>query len=262
MMYPVFLAVSFFASLAGSICGIGGGVIIKPVLDAFGIFSVSTVSFLSGCTVLSMSAYNVFKSIVSKNNAIDLTRGTFLGLGAVFGGISGKYLFEIVKGLFPDANTVGAVQAAALLIITLGTLLYTVNKSRIRTLSVQSKPICIGAGLALGIMSSFLGIGGGPINLVVLFYLFSMPTKVAAQNSLYIILLSQLSSLIISITSGTVPEFRVSVLLGMVVLGILGGMAGRKINKKISEKHVDKLFLILLVLIMLICLYNFRRYSV
>ncbi|MEI3183290.1 MAG: sulfite exporter TauE/SafE family protein [Lachnospiraceae bacterium] len=39
-------------------------------------------------------------------------------------------------------------------------------------------------------MSSFLGIGGGPINLVVLLYFFSMDTKAAAQNSLYIILFS------------------------------------------------------------------------
>lgn len=29
----LFFCVSFFASIAGAICGIGGGVIIKPVLD-------------------------------------------------------------------------------------------------------------------------------------------------------------------------------------------------------------------------------------
>ena len=32
-----YLAVSFLASIAGAICGIGGGVIIKPVLDLFGL---------------------------------------------------------------------------------------------------------------------------------------------------------------------------------------------------------------------------------
>ena len=53
----VFL-ICFFASIVGAICGIGGGVIIKPVLDAFGIMSVSAISFLSGCTVLSMTTYS------------------------------------------------------------------------------------------------------------------------------------------------------------------------------------------------------------
>ena len=54
-MSMVAFLVSFLASTAGAICGIGGGVIIKPVLDLFQMASVSTISFLSGCTVLSMS---------------------------------------------------------------------------------------------------------------------------------------------------------------------------------------------------------------
>ena len=54
-LYFIFLAVSFFASVVGAICGIGGGVLIKPLLDAFGVLSVASISSLSGCTVLSMS---------------------------------------------------------------------------------------------------------------------------------------------------------------------------------------------------------------
>ena len=53
------LLIAFGASIVGAICGIGGGVIIKPLLDAFGIASVAEISFLSGCTVLSMSCYSV-----------------------------------------------------------------------------------------------------------------------------------------------------------------------------------------------------------
>ena len=66
----LYLLVSFLASVAGAICGIGGGVIIKPVLDLCGLASVSTISFLSGCTVLSMSCYNVVKNIRSGENRV------------------------------------------------------------------------------------------------------------------------------------------------------------------------------------------------
>ena len=55
-LYTVFAAVSLLASAAGAVCGIGGGVLIKPVLDAFGVLDVASISFLSGLTVLSMSA--------------------------------------------------------------------------------------------------------------------------------------------------------------------------------------------------------------
>ena len=45
----LFFVVSLAASVVGAICGIGGGVIIKPTLDVFGWASASTISFLSGC---------------------------------------------------------------------------------------------------------------------------------------------------------------------------------------------------------------------
>ena len=47
MLLVIFCLICFFASIIGAICGIGGSVIIKPVLDAFGIMDVATISFLS-----------------------------------------------------------------------------------------------------------------------------------------------------------------------------------------------------------------------
>ena len=63
MVTAISLLICLAASALGAICGIGGGVIIKPVLDSLGIYSVSTVNFLSGCTVLSMSGYTVLKGL-------------------------------------------------------------------------------------------------------------------------------------------------------------------------------------------------------
>ena len=260
IMELIFFVISFCASVIGVICGIGGGVIIKPVLDAFGILSVSAISFLSGCTVLSMSCYSVVKSRLNKESVIDWKISTYLGIGAVVGGIVGKQGFQIVKSLFSDADMVGAVQAAILGIITLGTLIYTVYKKKIRTLQLTSKTVCILIGLILGIFSSFLGIGGGPINLVVLYFFFSMETKVAAQNSLYIILLSQISSLVSTIVTGTVPQLSLWILVGMVLCGIGGSAVGRKINAKISSDVVDKLFMGLMGVIIAICVYNMWRF--
>jgi len=140
-----------------------------------------------------------------------------------------------------------------------GTLIYTINKARIATRATSSKAVCVVIGLLLGIMSSFLGIGGGPINLVVLGFCFSMDSKTAAANSLYIILFSQAASLLATLVTGSVPEFQVSALLLMVAGGIGGGIVGRKLNKKMDNKAVDKLFIGLMVLIIGICIYNAVR---
>ena len=177
MTQLLFILVSFFASVIGCICGIGGGVIIKPVLDAFGLYSVSTISFMSGCIVLSMTAYSVLKAQLAHESVIEKGVSTYLGIGAALGGLVGKQLFDTVKAMFENANTVGAVQAAALFAVTFGTAVYTLNRSRIRTRRVTNPTACVVIGLCLGLMSSFLGIGGGPINLVVLYYFFSMEKK-------------------------------------------------------------------------------------
>ena len=257
----LFLIVSFLASTVGAICGIGGGVIIKPVLDMLHLETVTTISFLSGCTVLSMTCYSVGRSMLAGERKVALQTGTPLAIGAAIGGLLGKQLFTYIRSLFANQNTVGAVQAACLALITLGTLIYTIYKSRIRTRKVESIPVCAVIGLVLGVMSSFLGIGGGPINLVVLFYFFGMDTKTAAANSLYIILFSQLASVLATVFTNTVPPFRPVTLLLMAAGGIGGGIAGRAFNRRMDEKMVDRLFIVLMAVIIGISIYNCWQYA-
>ena len=254
----LFFIVAFLSSIVGAICGIGGGVVIKPVLDMLQMGAPATINFLSGCTVLSMSLYSVSKSLRAGDSKVEMSTGTPLAIGAALGGVVGKEMFSAVKNFFGGSSMVGGVQAIALGIITLGTLLYTVNKAKIRTHKASNKALCAVIGLLLGIMSSFLGIGGGPINLVVLGFCFGMDTKTAAANSLYIILFSQAASLIATLISG-LPEFWVLALVLMVMGGIGGGIVGRSLNKKMDNKAVDKLFIGLMVLIVGICVYNAVR---
>ncbi|WP_366926267.1 sulfite exporter TauE/SafE family protein [uncultured Intestinimonas sp.] len=258
-MMVFLLLVSFFASVGGAICGIGGGVIIKPALDALNIASVSTISFLSGCTVLSMSCYSVGKALAAKESLVDFKTGTPLALGGAVGGIVGKSLFSALTAMFSQ-QSVGICQSLCLAALTLMTICYTLNQRRIHTHHITNPVVCVLVGLVLGILSSFLGIGGGPINLVVLYYFFSMSTKVAAQNSLYIILISQITSLGTTLLTGAVPPFQWSWLILMVVGGISGGMVGRKINKRIDDRQVERLFIGLMVIITLISLYNAWRF--
>lgn len=219
------------------------------------------MNFLSGCTVIAMSCYSVGKALLAGDSKVDMKTGTPLALGAAVGGVAGKQIFSAVKAMFPDPNTVGAVQAACLAIVTLGTLLYTLKKESIRTHRVASPLACAAIGLALGLMSSFLGIGGGPINLVVLYFFFSMDTKTAASNSIYIILFSQAASMLMTLGANTVPPFELSALLLMVLGGLLGGIIGRRVNKRLDNRAVDKLFVGLMIVIIAISLFNAWQYS-
>ncbi|BCJ96289.1 hypothetical protein acsn021_38580 [Anaerocolumna cellulosilytica] len=259
-MYLIFFLICFIASVLGAICGIGGGIIIKPVLDAFGVISVTTISFLSGCTVLSMAGYTFIRSRLEGVSDINVKTGTPLAIGAAFGGIAGKELFESLVSICTDKNMIGAIQAVCLFIITIGTLVYSLHKARINTYQMTSPIMCLLLGSILGMLSSFLGIGGGPVNLVVLYYFFSMSTKVAAENSLYIILFSQITSLISTVLSGNIPNFPLVLLVLMIAAGIAGGVCGRNLNKKINDKLIDKLCVYMMIFLIGINLYNIWKY--
>ena len=256
-------AVALSTSIIGSTCGIGGGVIIKPVLDAMNIMSVSSISFLSGCTVLAMSMVSVTRSILGKQARINVRTTPFLGLGAAAGGVLGKILFSAIKAAAGNETLVGLIQAILLAIVTIGTFCYMRmnNAGKIRTLKLTSPLVSLVIGFTLGIISSFLGIGGGPMNLAVLAFFFSMDPKEATTNSLCVILISQTASLIQSFATNAIPQMELLPLILMCCGGILGGLLGQQINKKLTNQQVSKLFSLLMMIVIGVCLYNIFRFA-
>lgn len=256
MKYVIQLLVVLFACTIGKICGMGGGVIIKPALDALGLYSVEVINFYSACTVIAMSGYSVLKSMKRDARQIDIKMSSFLAIGAAIGGFLGKAMFKRIADNLGSLNLAGAIQALVLLLLTFLCLIYTLKKNRVKSLKVANVFLCVIIGFFLGGLGSFLGIGGGPFNMVVLYLFFSMNTKTAAENSLYIILISQLAGVIKLIISGTVPTFSVGILLLMMIFGILGSEIGSIANKKLSEKTATRLFELTMLLVMALCVYN------
>lgn len=259
-MQVICYLVTFFACAIGSICGMGGGVIIKPVLDFTGLYEVSVINCLSGCAVIGMSSWFIGKFLNKKESKIDWNLTVPLAIGAVVGGLAGKKAYAFIAAMFSDSNTAGGVQAAFLFVAVFATLLYTINQKRIVTLHITGKLVCIIIGLGLGMLGTFLGIGGGPFNMAVLFFFFSMTPKEAAQNSLFIILISQATGLLSTIQSGILFKIPMSLLCGMIICGIVGGEVGGRINRHISEDKVTLLLNVSMVLVMLICVHNVQTY--
>ncbi|MEG1001862.1 sulfite exporter TauE/SafE family protein [Clostridium sp.] len=258
-MSIIYFFVCLCSCIVGAISGIGGGVIIKPVLDALGTLNVSTISFLSGCTVLAMTSMTLFKSRNSTVK-IDKRKGTLLALGGAIGGLIGKYIFDIIRTSYGNDAVVGAAQSMLLAVVTIGVLIFTLNKSKFKIYDVNNNIACVVIGLLLGSISAFMGIGGGPINLAILYLFFAMDTKTAALNSIYIIFFSQLASFLFTIFRGKVPSFELAVCLFMLAGGLLGGTIGPMISKKLSLKGVDKVYTTLVVVVIVISLYNFMGY--
>lgn len=255
-MILLLILVTFSATLVGSISGIGGGVVIKPVMDAIADYPIASINFLSSTTVLAMTCVSLLRSRCDsvKVNAVV---GTPLAIGGAVGGVLGK----VVLGTISHGQNVGLVQNILMVILTGLVFVYVMNKSRIRTLSITNRALATVLGLLLGLFSSFLGIGGGPINIMVLSICFSMDSKHAAINSIYIIFFSQTANVLTNLIQGTIPEFDPLLLIGMMTSGILGALLGRFLSRKLDNKHVDRLFMVLMAIIVLLSITNVVKFA-
>ncbi|MDA3958894.1 sulfite exporter TauE/SafE family protein [Oceanispirochaeta sp.] len=251
----LYLIIAFTTSIVGAISGIGGGVIIKPVLDIISIFPVATISFLSGSTVLSMTTVTLIRSRHTKGQ-INKKTASLLALGGIVGGLAGKQLFDVIRLGFGDDRIIGISQSTLLLLLTFSVFIFTFFKDKITPRHKDSILFTLFTGFLLGSLASFLGIGGGPINLAILYFIFSMDSKTAALNSIFVIFFSQMTSLIFTVVSGRVPVFDPLIVILMIAGGLTGGLFGAIMSLRMSHKAVDRLFMSVMVLIILICFYN------
>ena len=255
----IIVITAFAATILGSISGIGGGVIIKPVMDAIVDMSAESISFLSGTTVLTMTIVSLLRSR-SGGTRID-KRGTMLAIGGAFGGLIGKIAFSSIAGQAANPALVPCVQNIIMVVLTAAVFFYVLFKSRIATKDIQNQGASGIIGFILGVISSFLGIGGGPINIMLLSYCFSMDSKTAALTSLYIIFFSQSVSFISTAISGF-PAFNLPLLVLMMMAAVAGATIGRGFSKRMSGRGVDILFMCMLAGITGISLYNAVRFAV
>jgi hypothetical protein len=244
----------------GAIVGASGGIIIKPVLDMLQLMPTEVVSFYSSCTVLCMTLSSLYTTRHS-GIQLELKTSTPLALGAVVGGLVGRHLLELVSGT-GGSQILGGVQALCLVVITGGIFLYVVYKHRLRSLHVTNRWVCLGIGVVLGIIPAFLGIGGGPVNVAVLYFFFSMDAKQAARNSIYIIVFSQVANIVSAFVKGTVPTVEWLSLVSMAVGGVSGALLGAAISRNLTNRGVETAFKGMLLVILAINVYNVLQFFV
>ena len=251
----VYFFIAIAATTLGSLTGMGGGVIIKPVLDMIGEYDVSTINLLSAITVFSMSLVSIGQHVF-KRTKIDFAVAIPLALGGIAGGTIGKTVFSLVVKQISQKNLITGIQNIILAILILVVFVYMINKEKIKGFEIRGKVCLAFVGIFLGMISSFLGIGGGPINVALLVFLLGYPAKSATVCSLIIILFSQASSLLSTCFSTGFAGKDLSVLPGMIPGAILGGLLGAKLNRKLPEKSMVLMFNATQLLVLCLTIYN------
>ncbi len=260
MLQLIYAAVILLATSLGAFVGLGGGVIIKPVLDFIAAEPRMQVDFLSCVAVFTMSIVSTRKQI---KNKVEFKKNIVLliAIGSIAGGFLGSFCMDCLEGVAPS-DTVRCIQAFVLAVLLTFVCIY-VAKDR-KSFHVENNLAICFVGLSLGFIASFLGIGGGPINVAVLTLFFSMNVKESAVYSVAIIFFSQLSKLVtMFITSGIdVYSHQWKTLLFILPAAILGGIIGSGFNRKSDDKIIRKVFTAVMVVLVVLNIYNGINYLV
>ena len=168
LLYGIVVCIATFL---GAFVGLGGGVVIKPVLDVIGAHPLEQISFISSCAVFAMSITSMAKHIRNKT-PIKPFIVLLVAAGSVAGGICGNTLFAQAMQVSGRPELVKGVQSAILAFFLACVILSVVIKHR--TFHVTNPLAILFAGFLLGTAASFLGIGGGPINVAFLTLFFSL----------------------------------------------------------------------------------------
>ena len=254
----IYVIIVLFATAMGAIAGIGGGVIIKPVYDAFGEYSASEISVLSSCAVFAMAAVSlIISSKQLKEERERLKTIIPLALGSVIGGLLGESVFS---KLTAEDSVVKIIQNVLLLIIIVFVVIYMKRNDK-KSFNSNKWYTAVLTGLILGAVSTFLGIGGGPINVAIITLVFGLEIKSAVLGSISVILFAQGTKLCF-VAIKDISSFNIKSLPFIVIAGVCGALIGRAINKKLSEKAVNNCFIAVQIIIIGLCLFNIIRYSV
>ncbi|WP_182201736.1 sulfite exporter TauE/SafE family protein [Paraliobacillus salinarum] len=258
-MFILYFIIGLFATTLGSIAGLGGGVIIKPVLDFFGHYDLSTIGILSAATVFSMATVSLIK-MRKMDVKLDKLNSALIAAGSILGGFIGKAVFNYFVISLGISKEMGIFQSILLALLLALIFVYFKYKHAMKRFKIENKAIILSIGFVLGLLSSFLGIGGGPLNVAVLSLLFSMNAKNAACNSIFIIFFSQLSALVLAGVTTNIGDYNLMMLPYMIVGGILGGLIGTSFVHKLTDKQIEKIFNVAILAILFINIYNVFSY--
>ncbi|MBL6770164.1 MAG: sulfite exporter TauE/SafE family protein [Rhizobiales bacterium] len=253
--------------------GVGGGFLMTPLLIFYGIPPIVAVATEANQIVAS-SISGAFAHW--RRKAVDFKMGTILLLGGIIGSFIGIELFVFLK----DLGQIDLIISLSYVILlgAIGTLIFIegmrsmiahrnetlvqVKKQKDRTwvhslpMRVRFKksglyisiipPIVI--GLAVGIMASIMGVGGGFIMVPAMIYLLRMPTNVVIGTSLYqIIFVTSLVTVLHAYENQTVD-----VMLAMILMS--GGVVGAQIGAALGHKlKAEQLRFLLGILILAVC---------
>jgi uncharacterized membrane protein YfcA len=269
------IVLGFVVGVLSGMFGVGGGFLTTPLLIFYGIPpTVAVASATTQITGASVSGVMVHM----RRGGVDMKMGGVMIVGGLFGSIVGAALFRLLQSSGQIDVVIGLLYV--LILTSIGGLMLKDSLVALGYVSsiapaqpqrhnrwVASLPLRwrfyrsglylspiapLALGFGAGILTVFLGIGGGFILVPAMIYLLGMPARVVIGTSLVMILaVSAATTMVHSLTTRAVDIVLAGLLL---VGGVVGAQYGALLTTRIKP---DYLRLALAIIILLVALRMF-----
>ena len=250
---------SFVAGFVGALTGLGGGVVLVPLLTiAFGV----DIHYAAGASLVSVIATSSGAAAAFVREGFTNIRiGMFLEIATTAGAMAGAYLaarmatgaisvvFGVVllgsaaSSLFDTPTDSGAAEAADALSARLrldGEMPTAGGPIRYQ---VRRVPLGFGLMLVAGTLSGLLGIGSGAVKVLAMDRAMRLPFKVSAATSNFMIGVTAAASAGIYLRRGFIdPGLSAPVMLGV----LAGSLVGARILVGARVKQLRIMFAVVI----------------
>jgi uncharacterized membrane protein YfcA len=263
----ILLAGSYLAGLIGSLTGLGGGVVVIPLLTL--VFHVDIRYAIGAALLASIANSSGAASAYIKEGITNIRLGMFLEIattiGAVFGAVIAVYtptntiaiLFGVIL-LFSASMTIRKKNQEALITGSNASLKLKLNSTyptKDGEVTYQLKNV--GAGFSImtlaGVLSGLLGIGSGALKVLAMDSTMHIPFKVSTTTSNFMIGVTAAASAVVYLQRG----YMDAGIAFPVVLGVLAGaFTGSKLLTRLDPKVLKYIFCLAISFVALEMIYN------
>ncbi|PUZ23308.1 permease [Chitinophaga parva] len=263
----ILLAGAYLAGLLGSLTGLGGGVVVIPLLTlAFGV----DIRYAIGAALLaSIATSSGSASAYVKEGITNMRLGMFLEIATTIGAVLGALI-----AVYTPTNTIAILFG----IVLIFSAIMTLRKKNEQALTTGSKWAGIlklnntyptdhgevayqlknvGAGFSImtlaGIISGLLGIGSGALKVLAMDTAMRIPFKVSTTTSNFMIGVTAAASAVVYLQRGYVdPGLAFPVMLGV----LAGAFTGSKLLMRMNTRALRLIFCVAITFVAIEMIYN------
>lgn len=257
----ILLAGAYLAGLLGSLTGLGGGVIVIPLLTL--LLGIDFQYAVGAALVASIATSSGSGSAYVKEGFTNIRLGMFLEIATCIGAAIGAYI-----AVWLDNNVIAVIFGLVLILTAANQLRRKVDHGMVKGSEAARRLKLFGSypgkdgslkpyeltnvagGFSLmtvaGALSGILGIGSGVLKVLAMDTLMKVPFKVSTTTSNFMMGVTAVTSAVVYLQRGNIePGIAFPILVGV----LFGALTGARLLKVLDVRLLRRIFSIAILLV-------------